>query len=424
MTETRQAVVPAIFRTLTLRDKEWQYRGEGNANVVLAVTGDGTVLRVMKDGGDGTTTAETLSMRADYCKAVQRLFFGVHADAPETVSVSADELREIDQLVRRRRPAGRRHKSLGWAGGLAAVCPDYAVLPGRTAAVHCVEIKPKQGWLHEADAKLAPGDLCPFCAHQYLKLSRGDVRERSQYCPLDLFSGSRRRVERAVRGLFRTPQNNLKMFRDGVPLDGDDDTFGFGNVDRFCAFVAAALLGDFDDKEEPRTTSGETLATVSGGTSEEETSDDEMRLCNHHAISMPEHCVLHKILTMQKMQTTGFANVCAEYDRMLRLKRESTPPPPPPQFGHVGRLVTASAAVLNPVDGYLVAATARDCSVFVTFCQADGDGQRGVFKFDEHLYAVRVKVSDLDPKPLSTIDKHRKRNAEVLLAHERFSDHG
>lgn len=406
-------------RTLALNDMSWRYKGEGNANVVLAMPADGTVLRVMKDGG----TAETLRLRARYCDAVRRSFLAEYADVPVLVSVPAERLLEVDRRLRAQgcRPPDRLHKGLACTAGLAAVCPDYTMLAQVRAAVapvYCVEIKPKQGWLHVDDRKYTAGGAaarCAFCAHQYLKLCRGDVPRVSRYCPLDLFSGHRERVRRAVRQLLRTPQNNLKMFLDGTPLDGRDGGFtraasdALGDEHRFAEFVAAVLLGDVAvgaDQETHATTSERDPESLSG--------------CDFDAVPMPRDCVLHKVLAMQKMQTTGFAIVCSEYGRSLKSAAA--------QFGHVDRLVRAAAAggqiALDPLDGYLVAATAQDCSVFVTFggTRAPGDAvqQRDVVRFGTGWYAVQVKVSDLDPKPLSTVDKHRKRNADVLLACERY----
>ncbi|XP_026816575.1 inositol-pentakisphosphate 2-kinase-like isoform X1 [Rhopalosiphum maidis] len=408
---------------LTLRDKVWRYKSEGNANVVLSVPADGTVVRVMKDetddGGGETAAAvaaETLSVRLRFCDAVRRSFFADsrHVDVPVPMRVAADELREIDRLVRPHRPPGRKHKGLGWAGCLVAVCPDYTTLPPTDVpGVWCVEIKPKQGWVHEEDRACGPGGVrvkCPFCAHQYLKLCRGDVRRPSGYCPLDMFSGRRERVRRSVRALLRDPQNNLKLFLDGEPLVAPDDGFGdaaseaLGDVPRFCALVAGALLGDYEDggRNAPvmdgrdDTDTGRITAAASGALP-----------CDFRAVPMPRHCVLHEILTMQRMQTAGFAAVCSEYDNGLRLSRD------PHQFGHVDRMRPDGgddAVAWSPVDGYLVAATARDCSVFVTF---RGPGSS--------TPAVRVKVSDLDPKPLSTVDKHRIRDAKVSLACQRYS---
>lgn len=417
------------LQPLTLHNKKWRYKGEGNANVVLTVPEDRMVVRIMKDCGKGMTAseiAETLWLRVGYYDAVRRLYFaGDHdyVDVPAPMSMSVEELRDVDRRIRRDRPQDRTHKSLGWTGGLVAVCPDHTVLSwpvtDQGVSVYCAEIKPKQGWLHEADRVVA-GEKCTFCANQFLKLSRGDVGEISRYCPLDLFSGRRKRVELAIRALCRWPQNNLKMFRDGVPVDGGRQAFErltndeFGRSDRFCAFIAAALLGDFDGEQHER-------AAVSpgpfSGVVDDDDGRDKAQPCDFDAVPMPEHCVLHKMLTMQKSQSCSFADVCSAYERL---------PVSAAQFGHVDRLRSAAVdggqAVLNPVDGYLVASTARDCSLFVTFRRADRDDGAERHRFDGRSYAVCIKVADLDPKPLSTVDKHRKRNANVSIARDRYAE--
>lgn len=50
---------------------------------------------------------------------------------------------------------------------------------------------------------------------QYLKLRNAKINSVSNYCPIDLFSGNAQRMNRAIRGLFKNPQNNLKMFKNG-----------------------------------------------------------------------------------------------------------------------------------------------------------------------------------------------------------------
>lgn len=428
--ETNKGLEPP---TITLRDKKWHYVSEGNANIILAIPEDGTVLRIMKNDGDDETTpaemSEMLSKQVDFCNALRRLFFADrgrdYVDVPVPMSFLPEELHEIDGRLRQHRPANRRHKGLNWTGGLVALYPDYTLLPDMGSdrgPVFCAEIKPKQGWSHAADRTAGRVAECAFCAHQYLKLCRADVERVSRYCPLDLFSGDRDRVARAVVHLLWTPQNNLKMFRDGFQLckndadrllrtmfDGDE---GDHHI-RFARFAAAALLGDFENGDREGSD-----GVASGGRF---FACAEKPPCNFDAVPMPHHCVLHSILTMQKMQTAGFAAVCSAYERL---------PGGAKQFDHVDRLRTCSptsdgSVVLSPVDGYLVAATARDCSVFVTFCRTNDDrtvasGHLHVVRFGGQRYAVRVKVSDLDPKPLSTVGKHRERNADVSLACERY----
>ena len=44
----------------------------------------------------------------------------------------------------------------------------------------------------------------------------GNISERSRYCPFDLFSGNESRMKRAIQALLLSPQNNLKIFKDGL----------------------------------------------------------------------------------------------------------------------------------------------------------------------------------------------------------------
>lgn len=46
------------------------------------------------------------------------------------------------------------------------------------------------------------------------------ISEVSEYDPLDLFSKSMKRVNKAVKDLFRTPQNNFRVFLDGSLVYG------------------------------------------------------------------------------------------------------------------------------------------------------------------------------------------------------------
>jgi inositol-pentakisphosphate 2-kinase len=46
---------------------------------------------------------------------------------------------------------------------------------------------------------------CRFCMHSHLRGSH------SRYCPLDLYSGDRNRVKKALRELVTTPRNNFRV---------------------------------------------------------------------------------------------------------------------------------------------------------------------------------------------------------------------
>jgi hypothetical protein len=87
----------------------------------------------------------------------------------------------------------------------------------------CIELKPKWGFLpsHGCAEKRS---TCRFCMHQYTKLLKSEVQQHSLFCPLDLFSCETNRVERAVEELFRTPQNNLRIFVRAAASSPDSNT--------------------------------------------------------------------------------------------------------------------------------------------------------------------------------------------------------
>ncbi|VVC41136.1 Inositol-pentakisphosphate 2-kinase [Cinara cedri] len=414
------------YRLIMMSDhSRYYYKGEGNANIILGLpdNDDRVIMRVLKydivqDSEDHMKKSLMLNAQMEFCRMIRQMYFADYADVPLLTSMPVKDLRELDNRLISIRPHDRIHKRLWSAGGMVTVYADYTLLP-RTVVnvgpVYCVEIKPKQGWLIDADrvamSNFGLGSKCAFCSQQFTKVLK--TREFSRYCPLDLFSGCRLRIEHAVKSLLQTPQNNLKMFMDGVPVDWSDCTTLFGGRASWLArFVAAALLGDcIEDLPVP--------LDVDEDDSQEHPAYPKNRVCNFNTKPMPSTCVLQSILAMQKAQTCGFSKVCEKYKRLAKCGLDAD------LFGHVSRLQSPPdhyKRITEPVDNYLMAVTARDCSVFVTFCQTiDADGCATI-KFDGCRYAVRVKVGDLDPKPLTTIDKHRQRNIEIMKSCYSFFD--
>lgn len=92
---------------------------------------------------------------------------------------------------------------------------------------------------------------------------------RSNYCPFDLFSGVEERMKDALKELLKTPQNNLKIFKDGFTvfdqqsspsdlIDVLDDWFQnateyngrtLSNVDELCNLIYSALINPFEQEQ-------------------------------------------------------------------------------------------------------------------------------------------------------------------------------
>ena len=95
--------------------------------------------------------------------------------------------------------------------------------------IFCVEIKPKCGTLPvctelENNAyKKVKESICKYCLFQWTKVNKqGKYLQRSGYCPLDLFSSDIGRVWHALMRLFKNPQNNLRIFKDGKVIYSEE----------------------------------------------------------------------------------------------------------------------------------------------------------------------------------------------------------
>lgn len=95
------------------------------------------------------------------------------------------------------------------------------------------------------------------------QLKKKIITERSTYCPFDLFSGVEERMKLALKGLLRSPQNNLKIFKEGIVVYDHESPLSdlecvlaewFHNsvastskdyIDQFCNLICAALLYPF-----------------------------------------------------------------------------------------------------------------------------------------------------------------------------------
>lgn len=263
--------IPLIDPPLTSR--RWQYAGEGGANIVVSLPDQTLALRFPKTpsttgssacGGSEEDGDEAREVERKLVRAVE---FGrdvMSALLPgwcvmgscQLVRLSSDDQHQLDKQLELMRPHWRQSSSSSQlnAAGLALLMPDCTQLPTantvadqlkllqvsaekqsrqnswrrrRTScqplSVLSVEIKVKQGFKDIGDP--VTGDstahsLCTFCRKQFLKRRDYQMR-RSRYCPLDLFSGCRRRFTRAVNALIARPQNNWRVFVDGISCYGD-----------------------------------------------------------------------------------------------------------------------------------------------------------------------------------------------------------
>ena len=243
--------------------KQWVYRGEGGATIVVASKLEDIVLRLKKTSVGSFFNAsepptkylpsivkknhrqdeQTLNS-VDFQKNVFQPLMGCdYVRIGSLVKIPVGFLTEINRLCLPNRPLHRLDKVIDLESNVGVFMPDFCFLqkkPGTSVSpltksrtnkqanhtnvskgspTFCVEIKPKCGYLPESPFISSEHNIkytvCHYCMLQKLKVKEGKYSRESCYCPLDLFSEDTDRVFFALKSLVRDPQNNLRVFKDG-----------------------------------------------------------------------------------------------------------------------------------------------------------------------------------------------------------------
>lgn len=241
--------------------EEWDYKGEGAANVIVAYLGTlpdfaGKVLRVkkaplkfLKDSHlrnkapvlsveeqsiwSGWPEVVSVNSKEILAQAYVQHIIGPllgseYVDPGTLIRVSEGFLDALEQQISNKRPALRIEAAkIDLQSDFALLMSDHSLfLRGPNDTVPCIsiEIKPKCGFLPSSRFISAENHIkrlvSRFAMHQHLKFSQQKIPCISKYSPLDLFSESRDRIHQAIEGLFETPQNNLRIFLNGSLVFG------------------------------------------------------------------------------------------------------------------------------------------------------------------------------------------------------------
>ncbi|THG22627.1 hypothetical protein TEA_015936 [Camellia sinensis var. sinensis] len=250
---------------------DWVYRGEGAANIVLSYNGSspafvGKVLRIQKAPRNGSPRCESprygsdnednhsaeLALTTDECllwkeiedlgsapsreiaeqlyvqHIITPLLGSEHVDAGIRVHVSSEFLELVEKNVLCQRPSWRVDAAkVNPLCDYALLISDHSIFPqgnlkGKFSI--SVEIKPKCGFLPDSrfisEENAIKKRITRFKMHQSLKLHQREISDTSEYDPLDMLSGSKERVHKAITALFCTPQNNFRVFLNGSLIFG------------------------------------------------------------------------------------------------------------------------------------------------------------------------------------------------------------
>lgn len=242
---------------------KWFYRGEGNNTLVIYSPENRTVLRLPKSNvcraKEETSflycRAKTLQSLQKGLKMGEQVFLPLigaeYVQNGSIIELPDSFIKNITDLItssNEERPKYRLMKEVSPYNKFAVLMPDFCFVrsygtdissprdmttpmgaAGNLLPTFCVEIKPKCATLPMfrgvgCKARIKTS-MCKFCLTQWTKVYRdGKYLQRSGYCPLDLFSADIHRVWHALLCLLENPQNNLKIFKDGISMYSGDLT--------------------------------------------------------------------------------------------------------------------------------------------------------------------------------------------------------
>ncbi|KAL1823367.1 hypothetical protein ACET3Z_010145 [Daucus carota] len=404
---------------------DWTYRGEGAANLVLAYSGSsprfvGKVLRVHKVSRSDSECENALTALTihecllwkeidDLVLAPTREFaehlyvqhvmcplLGTdHVDSGTCVFVAKEFLEAVESNVLSQRPSWRINDAISNTQCESALLlSDVSVFPRSTLKDEfciSVEIKPKCGFLPAsrfiADENYVKRCITRFKMHQALKLHQGKVSKISEYDPLDLFSGSLETVNKAMKDLIVTPQNNLRVFLNGTLIFGGSG----GLADPTCC-LNEELLED-------------ALKCVIQA-------EDGMRTTNFLHLVAEAVCrpgLLDRLLEVQKLDKLdiegaihAYYNVISQPCPICRVFKEN-------KKKLLERYTSLHSDPLSKslkiVKDYLIAATAKDLSIMISFRPTEkrvmGSSNDIVsLKLNSQCFEYKASFIDLDMKPL------------------------
>ncbi|XVF36067.1 hypothetical protein REPUB_Repub19eG0026300 [Reevesia pubescens] len=424
---------------------DWVYRGEGAANLVLAYTGSsptfiGKVMRIQKsqrngkngvNGNGALTTHERLLWGEDevltaspnreiveqlYVKHVMsRLLGPKHVDAGMCVCVTKEFLEFVEKNVNSKRPVWRVDSAQVEVNrDSVLIIPDHSIFPNGTlkgGPCITVEIKPKCGFLpisrFIAEENAVKRTIVRFKMHQALKLHNQEISEYSEYNPLDLFSGSRDRIHKAIKALYATPQNNFRVFLNGSLVFGGLGGGTDGTTVRVGEAFENALKNVIQADNGLCTTSFIQLVAETVYTSG----------------------VLDQLLEVQKLDTYDIEGAIHAYYNIISqpcmVCREWSKGKLPNRYASLHSIPLDES--LKIVRDYLIAATVKDCSLMISFRpKEDGDLLSGSSHNTVYLgstnqvFEYKVYFIDLDLRPLKKMEHYYELDKNIVSCYSQM----
>ncbi|XP_044510885.1 inositol-pentakisphosphate 2-kinase-like isoform X2 [Mangifera indica] len=391
---------------LDLKDAaDWVYRGEGAVNLVLAYTGTspafiGKVMRIQKVPRSKTAKKQVEGVNG--CSVLERHAQLVWRDNAELLLASNKETLEQLYIQHVMSPLlGPKHVDAGLRVLVTRAFLEYvqynALCRRPASRVDAAEVDT------HCDSVLLLSDHTVFpqgilngepCLAVEIKIS-----ELSDYDPLDLFSGSKERMSKAIKALYVTPQNNFRVFLNGSlilgGLGGATGSTNFATEKAFEDALKCVIQAD----DGLRTNSFIQLvseAVYHAGIMDRLLEAQKLDYCDiegaihayYNIISQP--CKACKNLDEQKVSHRYSSLHCITLDESLKIVRD-----------------------------YLISSTAKDCSLMICFrpkgAEVSESSHNSVYlESTKQVFEYKVYFIDLDLKPLEKLEKHYEKDKKIV----------
>ncbi|KAH9624291.1 hypothetical protein KSS87_014019 [Heliosperma pusillum] len=399
--------------------EDWKYKGEGAANLVLAYIGSspsfmGKVIRVQKiprnmakyelgrsflpkhelllwEGvGDIIRSPNKEIADQRFVQCVMTPLLGAEfVDPGICVLVSKEFLESVERNVLCQRPLWRVNAAK------VNICSDSVLLMS--------DHSPKCGFLpyssFVADKNAFKKNVTRFKMHQALKVKDSQIAQLSEFDPLDLFSGSRRRIDKAIKALIATPQNNLRVFRNGALIYG-----GLGGGSYGTSFAKAEAFEDYI-RSFIRSENSSSITSF-------------VNLVREAIVKLG---VLDRLLEVQKFDKLDIEGaIHAYYDvvsQSCKVCGNTDEDRKSSKYSSLHSLPLEESRKI--VKDYLTAATAKDCSLMISFRpMQEGDPEshyRTMYlNSTNQRFKCKACFIDLDLKPLKKMEFYYELDQKIV----------
>ncbi|WVY92203.1 hypothetical protein V8G54_037717 [Vigna mungo] len=391
---------------LTLKEEDaadWVYRGEGAVNLVLAYAGSspsfiGKVIRLRKAPKNGLES-NGVSVRNSIALTPQERILWKNVD--QLISSSDKEI--VGQLYVEHVMKPLLGSNYVDVGMHILVTREFLELVEKNVTgqrplwrvdAARVDTECDFGLLISDHSLFTHGSPRPSpCISVEIKISR-----LSEYNPLDLFSGSKERIQKAIKGLLITPQNNFRVFLNGSLILG-----GLGGVAKN---TDVCIAKKFEDELK-------SFIEVDDG------------LCTENLLTLVTEAlqksgVLDKLLDVQKLDSIDIEGVIHAYYNITSEQCMVCKELSEEQAKIYASLHSASFdESLRIVKDYLIAATAKDCSLMLCFRPRNEEDSGLVYnniylESTKQAFDFKVYFIDLDLKRLSKVRDYYELDKKIV----------